>query len=47
MPCTDENKLLLIDTTVDGDDGAKVTLWGMVMKKATEDEEAERKNSKP
>ena len=44
LPCTDENKLLLIDTILDGEEGEKTTLWHVIAKKFGDEEEAERKN---
>jgi hypothetical protein len=46
MPCTDANKLLLLDATVeDAETGEKTSLWLVIAKKFDADREEEEKNS--
>ena len=44
LPCTAENKLLLLETTADNADGEKSTFWAVLNEKFAAMEEAEAKN---
>ncbi len=44
VPCTNENKLMLLETVVTGSDGERTTLWAAIMEKFSKLKEADAKN---